>query len=51
VALHTRASLVEAIIGRTNTEHSYEVPCVIALPIQQSNPAYAEWVWEQTSGG
>jgi periplasmic divalent cation tolerance protein len=50
VALHTRASLVEAIIARTKAEHSYEVPCVIALPIQQSNPAYAEWVWEQASG-
>jgi periplasmic divalent cation tolerance protein len=48
VALHTRASLVPAIIDRTNAEHPYDVPCVIALPIGQGNPAYLEWVKEST---
>jgi periplasmic divalent cation tolerance protein len=50
VALHTRASLVEAIIARTDQEHAYDVPCVIALPVMAANPAYADWVCRETSG-
>lgn len=48
VALHTRASLVPAIIDRTNAEHSYDVPCVIALPISEGNPAYLVWIAAST---
>src|SRR4051794_15987781 len=33
VALHTRRSLVPAVVARTRALHSYEVPCVIALPL------------------
>ena len=47
-ALHTRASLVPAIIERTNVEHPYEVPGLIALPIQQGNPAYLDWIVTET---
>jgi periplasmic divalent cation tolerance protein len=49
VALHTRTDLVPAIVERTNQEHSYDVPCVIALPVVAGNPAYIEWVIAQTS--
>ncbi len=48
VALHTRASLVPAIIERTNTEHPYDVPCVIAIPIEQGNPGYLDWITAST---
>jgi periplasmic divalent cation tolerance protein len=48
VALHTRLSLVDRIIERANDEHAYEVPCVIAFPVVAGNPAYLEWVREQT---
>ena len=51
VALHTRTDLVDAIVTRTNAEHPYDVPCVIALPIVAANPAYADWVRAETSGG
>jgi periplasmic divalent cation tolerance protein len=50
VALHTRHSLVPAIIERARTEHSYDVPCVIAVPIQTGNPDYLAWVIESTIG-
>jgi periplasmic divalent cation tolerance protein len=50
VALHTRASLVPAIVERTRREHPYEVPCVLALPVQAGNPDYLEWVIEETTG-
>ena len=49
VALHTRKSLVPAIIERTRAEHAYEVPCVLALPVENGNPAYLAWVVASTS--
>jgi periplasmic divalent cation tolerance protein len=49
VAIHTRLSLVPAIIERANREHSYDVPCVIALPVVAGNPAYVEWVLSETT--
>jgi periplasmic divalent cation tolerance protein len=48
VALHTRSALVPTIIERTNAEHPYDVPCIIALPIMQGNPAYLKWVEQET---
>lgn len=48
VALHTRRSLVPAIVARTEDLHPYEVPCVIAMPLQGGNPAYLRWIAEET---
>ena len=50
VALHTRADLVDAIVQRADTEHPYDVPCVIALPIRHGNSAYLQWVEDETAG-
>jgi periplasmic divalent cation tolerance protein len=50
VALHTRASLVPAIVERTQHEHPYEVPCVIAMPISAGNLDYLAWVLSETGG-
>ena len=49
-ALHTRAALVPAIIDRTNAEHPYDVPGVVALPITAGNPAYLDWINNSTLG-
>ncbi|HEY0127392.1 MAG TPA: divalent-cation tolerance protein CutA [Blastococcus sp.] len=48
VALHTRRSLVDAVVARTAQLHPYEVPCVIAMPLVGGQPAYLRWVHEQT---
>ena len=48
VGLHTRRSLVPAIVARTNELHPYDVPCVIALPLVAGNPAYLRWIVEET---
>lgn len=48
VALHTRLSLVPRIVERADDEHPYDVPCVIALPVVAGNPAYVEWVLNET---
>lgn len=49
VILHTRTRLVPAIVSRTVEQHRYEVPCVIDTPIIAANPAYQQWVIEQTT--
>jgi periplasmic divalent cation tolerance protein len=49
VALHTRRALVDVIVARTNQEHGYEVPCVIALPLTGGNPAYLAWLAAETA--
>jgi periplasmic divalent cation tolerance protein len=48
VALHTRQELVPFIVDRTNRDHPYDVPCVIAMPIEAGNPAYLQWVRDET---
>ena len=48
VALHTRLDLVPSIVDRTDAEHPYDVPCVIALPITAGNPAYLDWIAAET---
>ena len=46
--IRTRRSLVPAIIERTHEQHDYELPSVVALPIVEANPAYVDWVLENT---
>ncbi|MCZ2857802.1 divalent-cation tolerance protein CutA [Blastococcus sp. VKM Ac-2987] len=48
VALHTRRSLVPAVVARTRELHPYEVPCVIAMPLVGGNPDYLRWIAEET---
>jgi periplasmic divalent cation tolerance protein len=50
VALHTRRSLVFAIVDRSNRDHPLDVPCVIAVPID-GNPADVDWVLRETANG
>lgn len=49
VALHTREALMPTLIDRVRAEHTYEVPCVIALPVMIGNPDYVDWVITSTS--
>jgi periplasmic divalent cation tolerance protein len=44
----TRATLVDAAIARVKALHSYQVPCVVALPIVGGNPEYLRWLEEET---
>ena len=48
VALHTRRSLVDAVVDRVCELHGYDVPCVLALPVLGGNPAYLAWIREET---
>jgi periplasmic divalent cation tolerance protein len=46
--LHTRLSLVATIVQETNERHPYVVPGVMATPIVEANPAYRQWILDQT---
>ena len=48
VALHTRRSLVPAVVERTRELHPYDIPCVIALSLKGGNPGYLRWIVEET---
>ena len=46
--LKTRAELVERLAARIKELHSYECPCVVALPIAAGNPDYLAWIAAET---
>ena len=44
----TRESLVEALTETVRNLHSYECPCVVALPLTGGNPAFLSWIEAET---
>jgi len=44
----TQATLADAVITRVRTLHSYACPCVIAVPITAGNPAFLDWLTDET---
>jgi periplasmic divalent cation tolerance protein len=46
----SRMSLLEKVIGRVKSLHSYTVPEIIALPIVAGSPGYLAWVNDSTKG-
>ena len=48
--LKTRSALVDKVIERVKALHSYQVPCIVSLPIEKGNPDYLKWIGESTKG-
>jgi hypothetical protein len=48
-ALKTRAELVERLTARVTELHSYDCPCVVALPIVAGNADYLDWIACETA--
>ena len=44
----TRAELADEVINRVKELHSYEVPCIVSLPIAKGYPDYLKWIEEST---
>ncbi len=44
----TRESLVDALIAKVKELHSYDCPCIVALPIHAGNPAFLDWIIAET---
>jgi periplasmic divalent cation tolerance protein len=45
----TRQSLVPKVIEEVKRLHSYEVPCVVSLPIERGNPHFIQWILDETA--
>lgn len=50
LVVKTRAVLVDQLAAQVRELHSYECPCVVALPIVAGNPAYLRWLDQETRG-
>jgi len=48
LVIKTRASLFEALREKVVDLHPYDVPEVIALPIDKGHPEYLAWIEEST---
>jgi periplasmic divalent cation tolerance protein len=46
--LKTRSDLVERLTARVKELHSYDCPCLVALPITDGNPDFLHWIAEET---
>jgi periplasmic divalent cation tolerance protein len=42
--LKTTKSSADALIARIAALHSYDVPCIVAWPIDQALASYADWI-------
>ncbi len=45
----TREALVGALVARVKELHSYDCPCVVALPIIAGNPDFLAWIEAETA--
>lgn len=48
LVVKSRAALADALTEKVKALHSYEVPCVVFLPIVDGNPDYLKWLGEET---
>ncbi len=44
----TRTALVSRLTEKVRSVHSYDCPCVVALPIIDGDPEFLRWIHEQT---
>jgi periplasmic divalent cation tolerance protein len=50
IILKTREGALPELISRIHELHPYDVPEILALPVQEGLPAYLEWVVAETMG-
>jgi periplasmic divalent cation tolerance protein len=44
----TREALVQKVIERTKTLHSYAMPCIESWPVENGYPPYLKWIEDST---
>lgn len=49
VVLHTRRSLADRVIARTEAEHPYDTPQVLVVPVAAAAAGYHRWVLDSTA--
>jgi periplasmic divalent cation tolerance protein len=46
--IKTRASLAEAVRAAVKEQHSYTTPAILFLPVEGGEPAYLDWLMQET---
>jgi periplasmic divalent cation tolerance protein len=49
IILKTRNDLIERLTDRVRELHSYDCPCIVALPITGGNKAFIDWIIAETT--
>jgi periplasmic divalent cation tolerance protein len=49
--IKTRAALAEAVRAIVKEMHSYTTPAILVLPIEGGEPAYLQWLMQETEAG
>ncbi len=44
----SRKGLLDDLIAKVRALHSYECPCVVAMPIVAGNPDFLDWIAAET---
>ncbi|MBL4655668.1 MAG: divalent-cation tolerance protein CutA [Bacteroidia bacterium] len=44
----TKAGLVNDVIEKVKSVHSYDTPCIVSFPILTGNKQYLDWIKEET---
>ncbi len=47
--IKTKSQLVDAVIARVKELHSYEVPCIVSLPIEKGYAQFLRWIDQSTT--
>lgn len=47
--LKSRSELIQALTSMVQDLHSYDLPCVIALPIAEGSQPYLQWIQQETT--
>ncbi|HKT17432.1 MAG TPA: divalent-cation tolerance protein CutA [Stellaceae bacterium] len=50
MVLKTTEQKLDPLIGRVKALHSYDCPCIEALPVVEGNRDFLEWVVRETGG-
>ena len=48
IFVKTKAELADEVVCRVKELHSYEVACIVCLPIEKGHPDYLKWIDEST---
>jgi periplasmic divalent cation tolerance protein len=45
----TQDHLIDAVVAKVKQVHSYDCPCIVALPITGGNPDFLDWIAKETT--
>ena len=44
----TTSALVDKVVSKVRSMHSYDCPCIVALPIEGGHAEYLDWIENET---